>query len=40
MSEATNVVGSGQAIGFWGVVGLILAAAGVAAVVLRKIDWI
>ena len=40
MSEATNVVGGGQAIGFWAIVGLILAAAGVAAVVLRKIDWI
>ena len=40
MSEATNVVGGGQAIGFWAIAGLIIAAAGAAAVVLRRIDWI
>jgi magnesium transporter len=40
MSEATSVVGGGQAIGFWAIAGLIVAAAAVAAVVLRRIDWI
>ncbi len=40
MSEATAVVGGGEAIGFWAIAGLIVAAAGVAAVVLRRIDWI
>jgi magnesium transporter len=40
MSEATAVVGGGEAIGFWGVATVIVAAAGVAAVVLRRIDWI
>ena len=40
MSEATAVVGGGDAAGFWAVAAMIVAAAGAAAVVLRRIDWI
>ncbi len=40
MSEATSVVGGGDAIGFWGVTAFILAGAAVTALVLRRIDWI
>jgi hypothetical protein len=40
MSEATGVVGGGDHFGFWLVTGLTVAAAAVAAVWLRKIDWI
>jgi magnesium transporter len=40
MSEATNVVGGGQAAGFWIVAGIIVATASVAAIVLRRINWI
>jgi magnesium transporter len=40
MSEATAVVGGGEGLGFWGVSAVIIALAGGAAVVLRKIDWI
>jgi magnesium transporter len=40
MSEATNVVGGGQAVGFWGITAFILLLAAGAAVVLRRIGWI
>ena len=40
MSEATNVVGGGQAAGFWAVAGTIVAAATVATILLRRINWI
>ncbi len=40
MSEATAVVGGGDPSGFWAVTAIVLAMAGAAAVVLRKIDWI
>jgi magnesium transporter len=40
MSEATAVVGGGDGLGFWGVTAVIVAMAGGAAVVLRRIDWI
>jgi magnesium transporter len=40
MSEATAVVGGGEGLGFWGVSAMIIALAGGAAVVLRKIGWI
>ena len=40
MSEATAVVGGGNAVGFWGVAAVIMLLAAVAAVVLRRIDWI
>jgi len=40
MSEATAVVGGGDGLGFWGVTAIIVAMAGGAAVVLRRIDWI
>jgi magnesium transporter len=40
MSEATAVVGGGEGVGFWGVSAVILAMASLAAVVLRRIDWI
>ena len=40
MSEATAVVGGGGALGFWVVSAVILGMAAVAALVLRRIDWI
>lgn len=40
MSEATGVIGGGDHLGFWLVTGAIVAMAGVATLVLRKIGWI
>ena len=40
MSEAALAVANGEATGFWIITGLILLAAAVAAVVLRRNDWI
>jgi magnesium transporter len=40
MSEATAVVGGGDALGFWGVTAVILGGAATTALVLRRIDWI
>jgi magnesium transporter len=40
MSEAGAALGGGEAGGFWLITGVVLAIAGCAAVVLRKIDWI
>jgi magnesium transporter len=40
MSEANAAIGGGEAPGFWVITGITVAAAGFAAVVLRRIDWI
>jgi magnesium transporter len=40
MSEAALAVANGEASGFWLITGIILLAAAIAAVVLRRIDWI
>ena len=40
MSEAALAVANGEASGFWIITGLILMAAVLAAVILRRIDWI
>jgi magnesium transporter len=40
MSEAALAVANGEATGFWLITGLILLAAAVAVIVLRRIDWI
>jgi len=40
MSEAALALANGEATGFWIITGLILFAAVIAAVVLRRIDWI
>jgi len=40
MSEAGSAIGGGEAGGFWAVTGFVLVLATLAAVVLRKIDWI
>jgi hypothetical protein len=40
MSEAGLALRGGEASGFWLVTGVTIALAAVAAVVLRKIDWI
>ncbi|HET9345170.1 MAG TPA: magnesium transporter CorA family protein [Candidatus Limnocylindrales bacterium] len=40
MSEAALAVANGEASGFWIITGLIVMAAVIAAVVLRRIDWI
>jgi magnesium transporter len=40
MSEAGALIGSGEPSGFWLTTGVIMTAAIVAAVVLRRIDWI
>ena len=40
MSEAGTALGGREAGGFWFITAIVLAMAGIAAVVLRKIDWI
>jgi len=40
MSEATTALKGGEGSGFWAITAFVVAAAGVAALVLRKIDWI
>ena len=40
MSEAGVALNGGEAGGFWFVTSIVLAMAALAAVVLRKIDWI
>ena len=40
MSEAALAVANGESTGFWLITGLILLAAALAAIVLRRIDWI
>jgi len=40
MSEAANAFNGGEGAGFWIVIGVVLALAGLVAVFLRKIDWI
>ena len=40
MSEAGAALGGGEAGGFWLITAIVVAMATVAAVVLRKIDWI
>jgi hypothetical protein len=40
MSEAGAALNGGEASGFWLISAAIVAMAGVAAVVLRRIDWI
>jgi magnesium transporter len=40
MSEAATAINGGEGTGFWAITAVVVAAAAVAAVVLRKIDWI
>ena len=40
MSEASAALGGGEAGGFWAVTAVVVAVAAVAALFLRKIDWI
>jgi magnesium transporter len=40
MSEAGTALGGGEAAGFWAITAVVVAIAAVAAVVLRRIDWI
>jgi magnesium transporter len=40
MSEAGTALSGGEAVGFWIVTALVVVAAAVAAIVLRRIDWI
>jgi len=40
MSEAGTAIGKGEPSGFWLVTGIVVLAASVAAIVLRRIDWI
>ena len=40
MSEAATAINGGEGTGFWAITAVVVAAAAVAAVVLRRIDWI
>ena len=40
MSEAGTALGGGEAVGFWAITAIVVAMAAVAAIVLRRIDWI
>ncbi|HEX6868383.1 MAG TPA: magnesium transporter CorA family protein [Candidatus Limnocylindrales bacterium] len=40
MSEAATAINGGEGTGFWAITALVVGAAAVAAVVLRRIDWI
>ncbi|MFL5641077.1 MAG: magnesium transporter CorA family protein [Chloroflexota bacterium] len=40
MSEATSAISGGEGSGFWAITGVVVGAAILAAVVLRRIDWI
>ena len=40
MSEAATAINGGEGTGFWAITALVVGAAGIAAVVLRRIDWI
>jgi len=40
MSEASTAINGGEGTGFWAITAVVVAAATVAAVVLRRIDWI
>ena len=40
MSEAGNALGGGEASGFWAITAVVVGTAAIAAVVLRRIDWI
>ena len=40
MSEAATAINGGEGSGFWAITAVVVGAAAVAAVVLRRIDWI